>query len=73
MSAPLCYNFLQMVDVDNSAYAKVMGNVEITPVFGNTFDILFPMLLLLLIAFNAFDIYSKVTKAVGINRFEFDE
>lgn len=50
-----------------------MGTADIVPVFGRTFNIIFPMLLLLLIVFNAFDIYSKVFKAVGLQKFDFDE
>ncbi len=73
MSTPLCYNFLQLVDVKDSAFSSVMGTVDIVPVFGRTFNIIFPMLLLILIVFNAFDIYSKVSKAAGMQRFQFDE
>ena len=50
-----------------------MGTINIVPVFGRTFNIIFPMLLLILITFNAFDIYSKVFKAAGLQRFQFDE
>lgn len=73
VSTPLCYNYLQLVNIQDSAYSSVMGSVDIVPVFGKTFNIIFPMLLLLLIFFNAFDIYAKVFKAVGIERFQFDE
>jgi hypothetical protein len=73
VSTPLCYNFLQIVDVQDSAFVNVMGTVDIAPVFGRTFNFVFPMLLLLLIVFNAFDIYSRVFKAVGIQRFQFDQ
>lgn len=73
MSTPLCYNFLQLVDVQDSAFSNVMGTVDIVPVFGRTFNIIFPLLLLILIAFNAFDIYSRVFKAAGLQRFQFDE
>lgn len=73
VSTPLCYNFLQLVGVQASAFSEVMGTVDIAPVFGRTFNIIFPMLLLLLIAFNAFDIYSKVFKAAGLQRFQFDD
>lgn len=73
MSTALCYNFLQLVNVEDSAFIDVMGTADIVPVFGRTFNIIFPMLLLLLIVFNAFDIYSKVFKAVGLQKFDFDE
>jgi hypothetical protein len=50
-----------------------MGTADISPVFGRTFNLIFPLLLLLLIVFNAFDVYSKVFKAVGLHKLEFDE
>jgi hypothetical protein len=49
-----------------------MGTVDIVPIFGRTFNIIFPILMLILIVFNAFDIYTKIFKAVGIQRFQFD-
>lgn len=49
-----------------------MGETNVFPVFGETFRIVFPVLLILLIIFNAFDAYTKICKMLGINKFQFE-
>ena len=69
VSTPLCYNFLQIIGGQKSAFSKVMGEAEIVPVFGQTFAYLFPILLILLIIINLFDVYTMIARMLGLQKF----
>ena len=45
-----------------------MGQI---PVLGSTFQIIFPILMIILIVFNALDAYSKICKRLGLSKFQF--
>lgn len=42
------------------------------PVLGETFQFVFPVLMIVMIIFNAFDIYSKICKKLGLSKFQFE-
>lgn len=70
---PLCYNYLQMVDIEEQpSFSAVMGQLDTSPLLGHTFDILFPCIFILLIIFNAFDIYTKLLNALGLTNLAFE-
>ena len=49
-----------------------MGEANIVPVFGESFYFIFPILLILLIVFNIFDVYTWVAGMFGLQKFEFE-
>jgi len=49
-----------------------MGEADIVPVFGQTFFYIFPILLLLLIIVNTFDVYTLIARMFGLEKFEFE-
>jgi hypothetical protein len=49
-----------------------MGETDIVPVFGQTFYYIFPILLLILITINAFDVYALIAKMFGLQKFIFE-
>lgn len=49
-----------------------MGEANVVPIFGETYNIIFPVILIILIVFNTFDIYALVAKQFGIKRFAFE-
>lgn len=49
-----------------------MGEANVVPIFGETYNIVFPVLLIILILFNAFDIYSLIAKHMGFQKFVFE-
>lgn len=67
----LCYNFLQLSGVASSAFTTLMGQVDIFPVFGANFRYVIPILLLVLIAMNSLDLYSKLLSRLGLKQFVF--
>lgn len=54
---------------DGSSFEKEMGQM---PVLGETFQFVFPVLMIVMIIFNAFDIYSKICKKLGLSKFQFE-
>ncbi len=66
VSTPLGYNFLQIVNDKNTSFINVMGEANVVPIFGETYNIIFPVILIILIIFNTFDIYALVAKQFGI-------
>lgn len=69
VSSPLVFNFLQMLQINNTAFHAVMGNVK----FATSFMTYFPVLLVVLILCNVFDIYGRVLDNFGLKRFKFNE
>ncbi len=69
----ICYNFLQLGAVKQSAFTSLMGQVDIFPVFGANFRYVFPVLLLVLVLMNGLDLYSKILVRLGLTRFVFSE
>lgn len=35
VSAPLCFNFLDLIKIQNSAFKNIMGDIDLVPVFGD--------------------------------------
>lgn len=50
-----------------------MGEIDLVPVFGKDFNNFFPVVLIILCLFHAFDLYAKILNAIGLNRFVFAE
>ena len=46
-----------------------MGETNVFPVFGDTFRIVFPVILIVLILVNAGDVYSKICRMIGLTKF----
>lgn len=62
-----------MINYTDSSFSKVMGDANIVPVFGETFYYIFPILLLLLIVVNVFDVYTLIARMLGLQKFEFED
>ena len=58
-----------MVNDEGSSFERTMGQM---PVLGTTFQIFFPILMIILIFFNAFDVYSRICKKLGLSKFQFE-
>ena len=51
----------------------MLGGLDPIPLIGEDFQKLFPATLLLLVAFNAFDVWSKLMLCLGLEDFQFAE
>jgi len=71
VSAPISYNYLKILSVKNSAFVSIVGAMDDVPLLGSANTYFFPILLVILIVFNALDLYSKILNSVGLKKFEF--
>ena len=72
-SAPLSFNYMQILDIKEAAFSTIMGKVNLVPVFGTTFPTFFPVLLVFICAMNFFNVYNKIFDYLGINMFKYEE
>jgi hypothetical protein len=73
LAPPLCFNFLKLINVQGTAFHRMLGGLDPIPLIGEDFQKLFPATLLLLVAFNAFDVWSKLMLCLGLEDFQFAE
>ena len=62
-----------MIKVHNTAFNKVMGEINIVPIFGSGFTSVFPIILIVLCLFNIYDVYGKFLSYLGLKQFQFTE
>jgi hypothetical protein len=70
---PLCLNFVQILKIPNftTALEELMGVTDLVPVFGKSFIIFYPMVLIVLCLFNLFDGCGKIMNFMGFYSFGF--
>ena len=64
---PLAYNYLLMLKYDTSAtaFSKFIGQMDVVPLFGKSFPVYAPLLILFLCAFTLCDVYAKIMNMMG--------
>jgi len=68
---PLCLNFIQILKLNtDTVLGELLGIIDLVPVFGKSFTIFYPMILILLCLFNLFDLYGKLLNIFGISSFD---
>ena len=73
LSAPLCYNFLLFLKIQNTVYANVMGLIDLVPLVGKQFSRFFPLLLVVFCALNLFHINGRVMSTLGMGQLSFSD
>ncbi|CAD8049962.1 unnamed protein product [Paramecium sonneborni] len=68
---PLAFNFFWMFNESDADIANVVGNFNFDQ-YLTEFKLAFPILLVILIICNIFDIYDKLLGALGFERFQFE-
>ena len=65
---PLGYNYLLMLKYDTSscAFSSFIGQMEVIPLFGTTFSVYAPLLIIALCVFTLFNIYPKLLNLLRI-------
>lgn len=66
VTAPISYNYLKILNVKSSAFEKIIGAMDDVPILGSANTYFFPMILIMLILFNAFDVYTKILSSLGL-------
>eukprot|EP00929_Paragymnodinium_shiwhaense_P030693 TRINITY_DN17350_c0_g1_i1.p1 TRINITY_DN17350_c0_g1~~TRINITY_DN17350_c0_g1_i1.p1 ORF type:complete len:639 (-),score=90.56 TRINITY_DN17350_c0_g1_i1:159-2027(-) len=72
LSAPLCYHFLLLVRVEGTSFQALMGQINVVPVLGESFNKVFPMMVCVLCMCNLLNIYSRLVQFCGLDALEFD-
>ncbi len=62
-----------MIKIHECAFNQVLGDINLVPVLGQKFADYFPFFILVLFAFNYFDVYAKMLKCFGLNAYQFSE
>ncbi|EGR30759.1 lmbr1-like conserved region family protein, putative [Ichthyophthirius multifiliis] len=73
VSAPISYNYLKILGLKNSCFEKIIGTMDEVPILGQANAYFFPMILIILILFNLFDVYKKILQALGLEQFDFSD
>lgn len=73
LSPPLCYHFLLLIHMKGTTFQSFMGQMNIVPVFGNSFNQVFPCIIFVLCILNLLNAYSKIMQCLsfGLVGFEF--
>ena len=61
----ICFNFLGMQNITDSNFNRVIGKLNLVPQFGNSFPKVFPILLIVIVVIQLFDIYGKLLNLMG--------
>jgi len=70
---PLSFNFMLTISSNlDTGFADIMGTMDVVPLFGSSFSIVFSSLTVVFVLMNVFDVFSKlVASCPGVKRFQF--
>jgi hypothetical protein len=68
----LAFNFLLLIQIDNTQFSKVMDTYQVLPSGGEAYSQYLPVLLLFLCVMNALNLFSKAMTKVGLPQFAFE-
>lgn len=70
LAAPLCYHFLLLIRVKGTTFQAIMGQMNVVPVVGQSFNEIFPVLVFVLCLCNLLNLYSRLVQLFSLNTFE---
>lgn len=71
LAAPLSFNFLKLVNVVDSSFNKVMGEMDAFPFLGEQFTIFFPIFVAILCLFSLFRVWGKIGSMCCIKKLRY--
>jgi len=60
LAPPIGYHFLLLIQVEGTAFQAMMGQMNVVPVLGQSFNQLLPVLIGILCLCNVFDVHSRM-------------
>jgi len=73
LATPLVYNFLLMIRVfDDSIFGFIMGSGDIFEKLGKTFMTFYPILLVIIMILNYFNVYSKIMIKLKLEKYAYN-
>lgn len=73
LSIPLGYNFISIMRPPDTAFADVMGKMEVIPFLGGAFNDFMPVLIALFCLATFFNVYARILRMLNIVHFEHSE
>eukprot|EP01006_Ploeotia_vitrea_P043220 TRINITY_DN66705_c2_g15_i1.p1 TRINITY_DN66705_c2_g15~~TRINITY_DN66705_c2_g15_i1.p1 ORF type:complete len:427 (+),score=204.91 TRINITY_DN66705_c2_g15_i1:496-1776(+) len=71
--APIGYNFFGILHVERTEFQLILGKMDVVPFFGSSFTTYFPILILLFCLATLTNVYGRILKWFGAERFEYSE
>lgn len=72
LATPLCYHFLLLVRVEGTSFQALMGQMNVVPVVGDSFNQIFPCIIGFLCITNYFNLYSRLLQCLALGSLEFE-
>lgn len=72
LAAPMCYHFLQLIQVKGTTFQSFMGKINVVPVLGESFNDVFPCIIALLCIFNLLNVYSCIVRCLSLGTIDFE-
>eukprot|EP00933_Yihiella_yeosuensis_P017204 TRINITY_DN14438_c0_g1_i1.p1 TRINITY_DN14438_c0_g1~~TRINITY_DN14438_c0_g1_i1.p1 ORF type:complete len:631 (-),score=44.14 TRINITY_DN14438_c0_g1_i1:141-1985(-) len=72
LAAPLCYHFLLLIRVKGTSFQAMMGQMNVVPVLGKSFNEVFPIIIAFLVLCNLLNVYSKIVQVCGLHSLDFE-
>jgi len=72
LAPPLCYHFLLLTGVDGTEFQRFMGQMDVVPILGGSFNEVFPCLVGVLSLCNLLDVYTRVVQCLGLQGLTFE-
>jgi len=72
LTAPLVYNFLNMIHNSRTAFFVLMGDMAQVPILGTSFNTYLPLALGVIVLATAFNLYSRIASVLHLRKFHFD-
>jgi len=67
LAAPLCYHFLFLIRVERTAFQEMMGQMNVVPVLGGSFNEVFPVLVGFICLCNLLNVYLPLLQICGLD------
>ncbi|CAG9312794.1 LMBRD2_1 [Blepharisma stoltei] len=71
LTPSVCYNFLLFIKVKHTQFNKVMGVIDLVPIFGQGFTLFFPMILIVFCLLNITNFYARLMEKMGMDQYSF--
>ncbi|CAE8736650.1 unnamed protein product, partial [Polarella glacialis] len=72
LAAPLCYHFLLLIRVQGTSFQAFMGQMNVVPALGESFNQVFPCLVALLCSCNIFNVYGRIMQCLTLGVIDFE-
>lgn len=72
LNFPMCLNFLNLLRVSDSSFQRAFGHMDVVPVLGDSFNVYFPVLVLVFCVISYGNVLGKMLKCLGASAFDQD-